>query len=251
MRISLRVTDDSDTTNNDALVHVVFRYCDLAVRSAGTSGLVPSEGTRSFAVSLRNAGTVACQVKIGSRTRVPARRRQEHRGPDSRLGARRRACRRPGARRAAGRRPTDDVDPANNAATVAATVVGVGDSDVRRWSARAFSGRASAGRGAKLKASALRVARVEIAVLREGVEALRLADVRARRLQRAQAGRPTGRCGSPRWLRASGSARWRFALQRALAAGRYTVYSRAVIGAGFPEARFSTADRNRIQFRIR
>jgi hypothetical protein len=249
VRISLRVTDDSDTTNNDALVHVVFRYCDLAVRSAGTSGLVPSEGTRSFAVSLRNAGTVACQVKVGSRSAY-------------RLdGGKSTADRIPGAAPAGARvsarvrvplrlSPRDDVDLTNNAATVTATVVGVGDSDIRDRSARRFSGRASAGRGAKLKASALRVARVEIAVLREGSK--RCGWLTSERGSfSARKPLADGSCGSPRWLRASGSARWRFALKRALGAGRYTVYSRAVIGAGFPEARFSAADRNRIQYRIR
>ena len=34
-------------------------------------GWCPSEGTRSFAVSLRNAGTAACQVKVGSRAAYP------------------------------------------------------------------------------------------------------------------------------------------------------------------------------------
>ena len=51
-------------------------------------------------------------------------------------------------------------------------------------------------------------------------------------------------------VRATGTTRWRFALRKALATGRYTVYSRAVIGAGFPEASFAKADRNRVQFRI-
>ena len=199
LRVSLRVANDSDTTNNDALVHVVFRYCDLAVRSAGTSGLVPSEGSRSFAVSLRNAGTTTCQVKLGSRAAytLDGGKSTADRIPGSaptktRPGAQVRVALRASA--------TGDVDPANNAATVAATVVGVGDSDVSRWGARAFSGRASGGRGAKLKAASLRLARVEIAVLRRGRSAAAgsprraAASARASPPQTGPAGRPAG-CG--------------------------------------------------------
>jgi hypothetical protein len=57
-------------------------------------------------------------------------------------------------------------------------------------------------------------------------------------------------CGRPRWLRAEGATHWRFALRRSLAPGHYVVFSRATIGAGFPEARFSSKDRNRIAFDV-
>jgi hypothetical protein len=230
-------------------VHVVFRYCDLVLHPAGAAALVPDEGTRDFAVSLRNAGTVACQVKVGSRTAysldggkstgddIPGSA-----PPKSRPGERVRVALTASA--------TGDIDPANNATTVPATVVGVGDSDVRRWGARAFSGRATKGRGVKLKTASLRVSRVEIAVLREGSKRCGwLASARGAVSSRKPAA--NGSCGSPRWLRARGTGRWRFGLKRALAAGRYTVYSRAVIGAGFPEARFTKSDRNLVRFRIR
>jgi hypothetical protein len=144
---------------------------------------------------------------------------------------------------------TGDVQPANNARTVSPTVVGVGDSDVVGRGATGFSGRATAGRGPKLKPAALRVARVEIALLRHGAKRCGwLTSARgAFNSRRPAAG---GDCGAPRWLRARGSTRWRFAVRGKLGAGRYTVYSRAVIGAGFAEARFSRRDGNTIEFGV-
>ena len=47
-----------------------------------------------------------------------------------------------------------------------------------------------------------------------------------------------------------GWAHWRLSLQRSLPRGRYQVFSRAVIRAGFAEGRFSRADGNLVRFRV-
>ena len=144
---------------------------------------------------------------------------------------------------------TDDVDTGNNAVTVLPEVVRVGDSDVRSWGARRFKGVARRGAG-DLSASRLRPARVKVAVLRRGGKRCSwLSSTLARFTNRAR-GRD-GRCERPRWLNAEGTTRWRFSLRRALAPGRYVVYSRTTIRAGLHEARFSAKDRNRIRFTVR
>ena len=68
----------------------------------------------------------------------------------------------------------------------------------------------------------------------------------------ASSGKPRGGggCTGRRWLRADGTRRWRLRLGKALRPGRYVLFSRATIRAGFAEARFSAADRNRVEFRV-
>jgi hypothetical protein len=143
-----------------------------------------------------------------------------------------------------------DVDVRDNAAVVSPVVVGVGDSDVRAWGRRGFAGRAVRGRGPGLKRSLLRLSRVDVAVVRHRKG--RCAWLTARRGGFVSR-RPSsaGGCGTPRWLRTRGTGRWSLRLARPLPAGRYTVYSRASIRAGFPEARFTARDRNRVDFRLR
>jgi hypothetical protein len=96
----------------------------------------------------------------------------------------------------------------------------------------------------------VRLDRVDVALLRERPGACGWLTSAAGSFSSRKPGK-AGDCGTPRWLRASGRTAWRMALRRALTSGRYTLYSRAVINAGYPEARFSRADRNRIPFRIR
>jgi hypothetical protein len=57
-------------------------------------------------------------------------------------------------------------------------------------------------------------------------------------------------CSTPTWLRATGTARWHYALRHALPRGSYVVRSRAVIRAGFPETSFSRSDGNLRSFRV-
>jgi hypothetical protein len=249
MRVSLEAPEDANSTNDAALVHLVFRYCDLALQPVSGGGLIPNEGTRAYEVILRNAGTAACRVRVGSQASysVDGGKRVSDRVPGSAP-----AKASPGARVSVPLRvgAEGDVNPRDNESSVTATVVGVGDSDVRGWGSRALSGRASGGRGAKLKPASLRVSRVDVAVVSLGAKScgwLSSADGRFS-TRRPPAG---GGCGTPRWLRARGTTRWRFTLRRALPAGRYAVYSRASIGAGFAEAKFSAKDKNRIDFRVR
>ncbi len=65
LTITLLAPGDANTANNEAAVHVVFSYCNLAVRGVGRAGLIPNEGRRSFELSLRNTGTAACRVRVG------------------------------------------------------------------------------------------------------------------------------------------------------------------------------------------
>jgi 6-phosphogluconolactonase (cycloisomerase 2 family) len=58
-----------------------------------------------------------------------------------------------------------------------------------------------------------------------------------------------GDCKKPVWLRAKGTAKWRFALKKPLPKGRYVVRSRATDSAGHRERRFTAARGNRRAFR--
>jgi hypothetical protein len=237
---------DANPANDRAAAHVVFEYCDVGARLAGAPGAIPTEGKRRFEVVLRNAGTAPCRVRVGSGSPYviqPGRSASDHVAVAAPRGARVRARVNLTLRASA----EDDVRPADNSVTVAPTVVRVGDSAIRRATSRSMSGTASKGLGA-LRAASLRPARVDVAVLR--------ADGRRCSWLRSSRGgflRSTSRaaCASPRWIRASGTTKWRLALRAALPAGRYVVFSRATIKAGFPEARFTRADGNRVPLRVR
>jgi hypothetical protein len=247
LSIALEAPADANTANNRAFAHVVFSYCDLALRRVGGAGAIPTEGTRRFELSLRNAGTASCRVRVGSRAPYVLRRGQS---VSDRLAVAAPARARPGTRTAVVLRvlAQDDVNPGDNAVTVRPTVVKVGDSDVRRRGARGFSGTARGGVG-DLAATRLRPARVHVALLRKGGKGCSwLSSTRGGFTKRSPGA--DRECDTPRWIRADGTRSWRFKLRRRLARGRYVVYSRVTIRAGFPEARFSSGDRNRIAFRV-
>ena len=63
-------------------------------------------------------------------------------------------------------------------------------------------------------------------------------------------GKGKGRRCAPRWLSATGTAKWRFRLRAELPTGRYVVYARAVDAGGVAESSFSRRDGNRYQFRV-
>ena len=237
LEISLAAPADANPDNDRAVAHVVFNYCDLAVRPVGRPGAIPTEGTRRFEVSLRNEGTVACHVRVGSK---PAYELARGRAASDFVAVSAPPGARPGQRVAVVLRAsaTGDANPFNNAVTVSPRVVRVSDSDVRSWGARRFAGTAR-----------LRPARMHVAVLRE--RGRRCAWLRSQDGAFTDARRGSDDdCGSPRWLLADGTTSWRLVLRRALPPGRYVVYSRATSGEGFREARFSAADRNRIAFRV-
>ncbi len=248
LEVTVDAPGDANAANNTGLAHVVFSYCDLGLAPAGRLRGVPSEGSARFPVSIRNAGTIPCRVRIASKP-------QYQLGAGQSVADRVPAAAPPGARPGSTvavelrARAEGDVDAANNAATVHATVVGVGDSEVRAHGARRFAGTARRGSGT-LKRKQLRPARVDVAVLREGVKQcawLRSAS------GRFTAGKPRagGGCTGRRWVRASGTRHWRLRLETTLRRGRYVVFSRTTIAAGFAEARFSAADGNRVGFRVR
>lgn len=248
LTVTVDAAADANTANNRALAHVVFSYCDLVLRPVGDAGAIPTEGRRRFELSLRNAGTATCDVRVGSKARY---RLPRGRTASDELAVAAPPRARPGKRVAVVLRASaaEDVNPADNAATVTPTVVKVGDSDLREWGARGFSGTSRRGAG-DLAAERLRPARVDVAVLREGGK-------RCPWLRSARGGFTTrrpgsgGACDSPRWLRAEATTSWRFELRRRLPPGQYVVMSRVTIGAGFPEARFSASDHNRVAFRVR
>jgi hypothetical protein len=249
LQIALAAPDDRNEANNLAAVHVVFSYCNVALRRVGSAGLIPNEGARRFDLLLRNTGTAACRIRVGGKPGYSLRAGQSA-SDRLRVGAPKGAV--------VGKRvdlvlragADGDVDPRDDAVGVSPRVVGVGDSDIRRAGARGFAGTATKGRGEGVKRKRLRAVRVEVAVLRRGGK--RCSWLASRRggfagRERSQ----DGRCTAPRWLRADGVKQWRFRLRQPLPGGRYRVYSRATIAAGFPEARFSEQDRNMIDFTVR
>lgn len=257
LRVQVSSTTDANPENDVSLLRVIFSYCDLQLGRVGSSGLAPSEGTRTFEFTLRNEGTVPCRrsrVRSGSGTQP--RRSTEPITLEGGRSASEEIAAAPAGPRRVGRRARmlfravadADVESKNNSVVVSPLIVGVGDTNARRPGSRArrFSGRARRGRG-PVKRSRLRVTRVHVAVRRLGADCRWLAS-KGGRLRKGR-GR---RCNRPVWLRAKGTRTWRFALEGALPRGRYVLYSRATISAGgFREASFSARDRNRIVFRSR
>ena len=247
LAVSLAAADDENTDNNQAAAHVVFSFCDLALEPIGRAGAIPTEGRRRFPVNLRNGGTTSCRVRIGSKRPYSLASGQS---ASDRVAVAAPRGARPGARVAVVLRAgaTDDVDAANNAVTVSPIVVGVGDSDVRRHGRRGFSGIARKGAGT-LEPKRLRPARVHVALLRKGAKSCSWLRSSRGTFSKGRAA-ADGSCSGRRWVRAKGAKRWRVRLARALPPGRYVLFSRVTIGAGFPEARFSAKDRNRVEFRV-
>jgi hypothetical protein len=241
------VAADASAANNRALTHVVFSYCDLEVRAVGGAGAIPTEGTRRFELSLRNLGTATCRVRVGSGVPYPI---AGGRSASDTLAVAAPARARPGTRVPVVLRASaaGDVEPANNAVRRSPQVVRVGDSNIVSWGSRRFAGTARRGAG-DLSKRRLRPARVDVAVLRLGRKRCSWLSSSRGRFTTRRRGRD-GDCDRPRWLRAAGTKNWRFALRNSLPAGRYAVSSRTTIRAGFPEARFSGKDRNRIRFRV-
>jgi hypothetical protein len=239
---------DANPTNDRAAVHVVFSYCELALEGVGGAGWIPTEGARRFELNLRNNGTTACSVRLGSK---PSYRLEGGKSVSDRLAMRAPRSARPGTRVRVALRASaaGDVEPGNNAIARSPRVVGVGDSSVGAWGARRFAGRASAGKAKGMAAAKLRPARVHVALLRKGGKTCGWLRSARGDFTRRKPGKE-GRCGDPRWLRAEGTRSWRFRLRRSLPAGSYVIHSRTTIGAGFPEARFSADDRNKVEFRV-
>lgn len=236
--------------NDVRRVSVLFDFCDLTLRRVAGGTVLPNEGGARVSVLVRNAGTTSCskvRLAAGERARTfgggGAYRLRPGRSADDdiRLGVA------PGTRsgqrvglRVVAAKVANEVD---DEIWVTPTIVRVGDSDIRGTGARGVRGSARGGSG-RIAKGRLRVRRVEVAVRRLGGRGCRwLASTRATFRKASCSGRV--------WVRARGTRSWRLSLSRSLPRGRYVVYSRAVIRAGFPEASFSQRDRNRRTFTIR
>jgi hypothetical protein len=245
---------DADPKNDTVRLRVVFDYCDLRLRGPA-SALIGSEGSRVFSLDVRNVGSAACngvRVSAGGQaagaSTAAAYDLGAARSAVDEVSARLRSRLKVGsvARLVFRARAADDVQASNDSVTVRATVVGVGDSNVVSASRSAISGRASGGSGKKLSRSAARVRSVDVAVRRLGGGCRWVASAKTGKLRSGRG----GDCQPAAWLRASGTTSWRLSLRRALPPGRYVVYSRATIGAGFREGRFSAGDRNRVSLKV-
>ena len=254
-QIDFRVSapGDSNPQNDSRSLRVLFSYCDVALERGGRTPRAPTEGPRRYELSVRNVGTATC---AGVRVAVAGGGSLAGKGERFSLRAGRSASADARAVVAAGGRvgrraaltfravATRDVAAGNDRLTLRPKLVGVGDSDVRRAGANGFRGTARGGSGAK-DARLLAVRAVEVAVQRAGPGCRSLAG-RSGRLRKAGSGRACAKV----WVKAVGTRRWRLPLRTPLPSGRYVLYTRAVIGSGFREGRFSAQDRNKVAFGV-
>lgn len=95
-----------------------------------------------------------------------------------------------------------------------------------------------------------RMVRVEVAVLRRQHDRTRCAWLASTELEFKTTRARGGSCDRGRWLKASGTRKWRLKLARRWPPGSYTLFSRAVNRGGVHETRFSRRDRNFVTFTI-
>jgi hypothetical protein len=255
-KFSVSVPGDGDASNDVRTVRVVFSFCDLALSAVRKPSTVPSEGTRRVEVGLDNKGTTTCRrvrMKVSGGTGGGASKpysidRGRSVSDDVNLGVKRGTkVGRKVALRVRATSVDEDVVAANDSIRLTSRVVGVGDTRVAHAGASVIRGTAKRGKAARKKdAKGVRLARVEVAVRRLGKSCRWLSGKRAHFKTRKQGARctPTG------WQAAKGTRSWRLSM-RALPAGRYQVFSRAVTKNGFREAHFAASDRNRVAFRVR
>jgi hypothetical protein len=257
LSLALHAEGDTEPENDVATVRVSFRYCDARLSRAGSVRAIPSEGRLRLHLLLSNAGTVPCAragvaLSGGGRAISMPPRATLDAGlsvdADATVEVTPAPIRAASATLRLRALADDDADPAGDALAITAPVVRVGDSRIARAGRRRVSGSATRGGGAASRARR-RVRRVEVAVRRLGRGCAWLA---ASGALRRRSGVSDAACAAhPVWLRARGKRRWSLRLPRALPAGRYVALSRATIRAGFPEARFSARDGNRVSFRVR
>ncbi len=255
LSLQLSAPGDADPASNTYSARVRFAYCDLTLSAFGALDVLPSEGARSYALSVRNTGTAPCaDVRIavarggrrsgtGERFTVPAGRSVSEEltlaVPRRRAGARSRVAFRAVA--------AEDVEPANDAVALNPSVVGVGDTTILAAGRLGVRGTAGAGRG-RVAARRLRVTGVEVAIRRVGGGCRWLAS-RSGRFKSVKGGSACAR--RMLWLPATGDRSWRLLLTRPLPAGRYEAFSRAtIVSGGFREGVFTARDRNRVAFRV-
>ncbi|MBE2320113.1 hypothetical protein DVA67_029375 [Solirubrobacter sp. CPCC 204708] len=253
-KFSVSGPGDKDATNNVRGVRAVFSFCDLALSAVQKPATVPNEGGRRVEIGLRNAGTRTCRgvkfsVANGSGaglSRPYSVERGRSVSDDVVVSAK--ATAKVGSKatvRVTTSSTDEDVVPANDSIRLTARVVGVGDTRVSSATAARLSGSATPGKGTKADRKGVRLTGVEVAVRKLGSGCRWLSGKNAKFTNRE-----TDSCTPTGWQKASGTRSWRFTM-RALPAGRYEVYTRAVTANGFKEGRFSTKDGNRRTFRVR
>jgi hypothetical protein len=255
-KFSVSVPGDGVASNDVRGVRVVFSFCDLALSAVRKPSTVPSEGTRRVEVGVDNKGTTTCRrvrMKVSGGTGGGASKpysidRGRSVSDGVNVGVKRGTkVGRKVKLRVRATSSDEDVVAANDSIRLTSRVVGVGDTRVSRAGASVISGTASKGKApTKKDAKGVRLARVEVAVRRLGKSCRWLSGKRAH----FKTGKQGASCPPTGWQAAKGTRSWRLAM-RALPAGRYQVYSRAVTKNGFREARFAASDRNRLTFRVR
>lgn len=259
LTVTVDAPNDAQKADNTTRMRVTFSFCDLELKVATAPRVLGTEGGRRHRFALRNVGTAPCRAATvfaavpGRRLGVlatypiaPGRRVTDVFDVGVVRGTR---SGRPAPLKF-GVSDVEDVRDDNNTAGTAPMVVRAGDTNARKPSGgRVFRGSSRPGSGRGVRKSTLRVKSVEIAVLRSGTGCRWLSSPRGD-LQVVDAG-PKRRCDAPVWVKARGTKQWRLELRRKLPAGRYTLFSRAVLANGVAEARFSRADHTRITFRVR
>jgi hypothetical protein len=257
--VTVDAANDSQPADNTVRMRVTFSFCDLELKVATAPTVLGTEGGRRHRFALRNVGTAPCRAatlfagapgrrlgRVATYPIAPGRRvtdvfdvgviRGTHSGRIVPL--------------AFSAYDVEDVRGENNNAGTAPRIVRPGDTNARKPSgARVFRGSSRPGSGRGVRKSQLKVKSVEIAVRRIGSTCRWLSSVRGD-LQVVDAG-PKRRCDAPVWVKATGKKKWVVKLRRKLPAGRYTLFSRAVLANGVAEARFSRGDHTRIAFRVR
>ena len=201
-QLTLRVSGAGDTNaeNDVRSLKVLFSYCDVALEAARGTPRAPTEGPRRYELSVRNLGTTTCRgvriaVARGGALAGASERFNLLAGRSATVDVRAvvAAGGRAGRRAAitfrvlAGADVTLRAARANDLLTLRPKLVGVGDSDVRKWGARGFRGSARGGKGVKDE-RLLRLRAVEVAVQRAGPGCRSLAGASGR-LRKAGSGR--------------------------------------------------------------
>jgi hypothetical protein len=259
LAVTLDAPNDAQLSDNTVRIRVTFSFCDLELKVATAPTVLGNEGGRRHRFALRNVGTAPCKAAtvlaglpgrrlgaVATYPVAPGRRVTDIFDVGVVRGTR-------SGRRVALQfmvRDADDVRDDNNNTGSDPRIVRPGDTNARKPSGgRVFRGSSRPGSGRGVPKRTLRVKSVEIAVLRSGKGCRWLSSLRGD-LRVVDAG-PKGRCDEPVWIVASGTKKWRLALRHKLPAGRYTLFSRAVLANGVAEARFTRADHTRVTFRVR
>jgi hypothetical protein len=146
-------------------------------------------------------------------------------------------------------------DPSANAATTAVKVYGIPRATITRVDAPVAKGRrgalsGQAVRGAAFEPALERVTKVEIAMLRQPLRASAATSEPCLWLNNAggftKVPQHRGSCDKGVWLKAKGTATWKYALKKGLPKGTYTLLVRGTNAAGLTGRQFSSQKKNAV-----